>query len=72
MGQGQGCTATGDGLGALTESHGPLKTSNGAPTATGTGNGGQKNAARRSQQVGGEVWIMGAAVLGFVAGIRLL
>lgn len=50
MGQGEGCTATGTGLNAMTENHGPVKTSNGIPTATGTA------AAKMGQIVEEVVW----------------
>jgi hypothetical protein len=68
LGQGQGCTATGDGLGAMTEDHGPLKTSNGAPTATGTS---KHNGVGRIQ-ASSEVWVLSMVVMGFFIGIGLL
>jgi hypothetical protein len=70
LGQGQGCTATGDGLGAMTEDHGPLKTSNGAPTATDSGS--KKNGVVRNQPLGSVVWVLGVVGMGFLAGVGLL
>lgn len=71
MGQGGGCTATGTGLNAMTENHGPVKTSNGIPTATGTA--AAKNGADSGRGgLGSSVWAGGVMGLAFGAGMGLL
>jgi hypothetical protein len=70
LGQGEGCTATGTGLNAMTESHGPVRTSNGIPTATGTA--GAKNGADSRVMLESGFWVMRVLGLAFGIGIGLL
>jgi len=68
LGEGQGCTATG--IGALTESHGPLSTSNGIPTATGTG-AAKSGATGRWEGIGaGGIW--GFGMVSVVCGVAMV
>ena len=61
LGQGEGCTATGTGIGVLTESHGPVRTSDGLPSATATG---KKSGEVKIGALGSGVMIFGSLFVG--------